>query len=249
MLLACGRAIKEGRSNLTSWFVLCIASVPIVLFKAIPLWARTGGHYHWQAPGYLMLFPLLASVVVDKLGSGHAPTRRWLSMSTAALLAIIAAIGTEAATGLGHMLLKNSLRPARDFTLSGLEWKELRTEIAERHLLNEPRLFVVTAHRVETGKVDLEIGQFLPVVCMCGDPRNIAFGWNLDNFLTWDALIIGTDLHIPNVPEAYGSYFRKIEPLDNIEIHRGGRVVLTLRVYYAKHYLGSYPLPFARLAA
>src|SRR5258706_491816 len=147
-----------------------------------------------------------------------------------------------------HMLFKNSLRPARDFTLSGLEWKELRTAIGERHLLDERRLFVATAHRVEIGKIDLEIGKFLPVVCMCGDPRNIAFGWNLDKFLAWDALIIGTDLHIPNVLEAYGSYFRKIEPLDNVEIHRGGRVVLTLRVYYAKHYLGSYPLPFGQVA-
>jgi hypothetical protein len=165
-------------------------------------------------------------------------------MSTAALLVVIAAIGTEAATGWAHMLLKNSLRPTRDFTLSGLEWKELRTAIGERHLLDERRLFVVTAHRAEIGKVDLELGKFLPVVCMCGDPRNIAFGWNLDDFLAWDALIIGTDLRIPNVMEAYGSYFRTIDPLDNVEIHRGGRVVLTLRVYYAKHYLGSYPLPF-----
>jgi hypothetical protein len=202
------------------------------------------GHYHWQAPGYLILFPLLASLVVEKLKAGHAATLRWLLLSIAALLVIIAVIGTESVTGWAHMLLKNSLRPERDFTVSGLEWKELRTAIAERHLLDERRLFVVTAHRVEIGKVDLELGKFLPVVCMCGEPRNIAFGWNLDNFLAWDALIIGTDARISNALHAYGSYFRNIEPLDNVDIHRGGRVVLTLRVYYAKHYLGSYPLPF-----
>jgi 4-amino-4-deoxy-L-arabinose transferase-like glycosyltransferase len=245
MLLACGRAIKDGKANLATWFVLCVASVPIVLFTAISLWAPTEGHYHWQAPGYLILFPLLSSLVVEKLEAGHAPTLRWLSLSIAALLVIIGVIGTEAATGWTHTLLKNSLRPERDFTLSGLEWKELRTAIAERHLLDQRRLFVVTAHRVEVGKVDLEIGKYLPVVCLCPDPRNIAFGWNLGNFLAWDALIIGTDVHIPNVLQAYGSYFRSIEPLDNVEIHRGGRVMLTLRVYYAKHYLGSYPLPFA----
>ena len=243
MLLACGPAIRDGRANLRSWFVLCIASVPIVLFTAVPLWARNEGHYHWQAPGYLVLFPLLASLVVEKLEAGHAATLRWLALSIAALLVMIAVIGTESATGWAHMLLKNSLRPERDFTVGGLEWKELRTAIAERHLLDERRLFVVTAHRVEIGKVDLELGKFLPVVCMCGEPRNIAFAWNLDNFLAWDALIIGTDARIPNVLQAYGSYFRNIEPLDNVDIHRGGRVVLTLRVYYAKHYLGSYPLP------
>ena len=245
MLLVCGRAMRDGRANLKSWFVLCIASVPIVLFTAIPLWARTDGHYHWQAPGYLILFPLLAIVVLEKLQAGEALTLRWLPLSIAAPFVVIGVIGTEAATGWTHMLLKDSLRPGRDFTLGGLEWKELRTAIAERHLLDERRLFVATAHRAEIGKVDLEIGKFLPVVCLCPDPRNIAFGWNLDNFLTWDALIIGTDARIPNVVQEYGRFFRQIEPLDNVEIHRGGRVVLTLRVYYARHYLGSYPLPFA----
>ena len=239
MLLACRRAIRDGRADSKSWFLLCIASVPIVLFTAIPLWAQTRGHYHWQAPGYLFLFPLLARFVAEKLEFGHAPTLRWLWLSIAAPLIIIAVIGTEAATGWAHMLLKNSLQPGRDFTVSGLEWKELRTAIAERHLLDKQRLFVVTAHRVEVGKVDLEIGKFLPVVCLCPDPRNIAFGWKLDNFLTWDALIIGTDVYIPDALRAYGSHFRKIEPLDNVEIHRGGQVVLTLRVYYATHYLGS----------
>jgi hypothetical protein len=243
MLLACGRAVRYGRSNLTSWFVLCLASGPIVLFTAVSLWAPTNGHYHWQAPGYLILFPLLANLAVDKLKTGHVLTRRWLAMSTAALFVIIGVIGTEAATGWAHALLKNSLRPERDFTLSGLEWKELRTAMAERNLLDEHRLFVVTTHRVEIGKVDLEIGKFLPVVCMCGDPRNIAFSWNLNDFSGWDAVIVGTDARISDALQDYNHYFRSIAPLDNIEIHRGGRVVLTLRIYYAKNYLGSYPLP------
>jgi Dolichyl-phosphate-mannose-protein mannosyltransferase len=245
MLLALGHAMRVGRSNSKSWFVVCVASVPIVLFTVIALWARTGGHYHWQAPGYLMLFPLLACLVVEKLEAGNVHTWRWLSASMAAILLIIGVIGAEAETGWGHVLLKDLFRPGTDPTLSGLEWKELRTAIAARGLLNKQRLFVVTAHRVEIGKVDVEIGNFLPVVCLCPDPRNIAFGWNPANFVGWDALIIGTDAHVPHVLEAYGGYFRDIEPLDNVAIHRGGNVVLTLRVFYAKHYLGTYPLPLA----
>jgi hypothetical protein len=107
-------------------------------------------------------------------------------------------------------------------------------------------LFVATAHRLEVGKVDLEIGKFLPVVCMCEDPRSIAFGWNLASFSGWDALIIGTDFYLPDVQRTYGAYFHDIERLNDVPIHRGGQVAVTLRVYYAKQYLGSYPLPFAR---
>jgi hypothetical protein len=81
---------------------------------------------------------------------------------------------------------------------------------------------------------------------MCEDPRSIAFGWNLVSFSGWDALIIGTDFYIPDVRRTYGAYFHDIERLNDVPIHRGGQVVVTLRVYYAKQYLGSYPLPFAR---
>jgi hypothetical protein len=81
---------------------------------------------------------------------------------------------------------------------------------------------------------------------MCEDPRGIAFGWNLASFSGWDALIIGTDSYIPDVQRMFGTYFHNIEHLVDVPIHRGGQVVVTLRVYYAKQYSGSYPLPVAR---
>jgi hypothetical protein len=217
-----------------------------LFFTTIPLLTRTHGHYHWQAPGYLFLFPLLARYVIERLQVRHALTVTWFSLSVAAPFLIIAVIGIEAATGWAHASLNNLFHLKRDFTLDGLEWKELRAAIAERQLLNRSRLFVATAHRLEVGKVDLEIGKFLPVVCMCEDPRSIAFGWNLASFSGWDALIIGTDFYIPDVRRTYGTYFHDIERLNDVPIHRGGQVVVTLRVYYAKQYLGSYPLPFAR---
>jgi hypothetical protein len=216
-----------------------------LFFTTIPLLTRTHGHYHWQAIGYLFLFPLLARYVVEGLQVRHALTVKWLSLSIVAPFLIIAVIGIEAATGWAHASLKN-LHLKRDFTLETLEWKGLRAALAERQLLNRSRLFVATAHRIEVGKVDLEIGKYLPVVCMCEDPRSIAFGWNLASFSGWDALIIGTDSYIPDVQRTYGGYFHSIERLVDVPIHRGGQVVVTLRVYYAKQYSGSYPLPVAR---
>jgi hypothetical protein len=107
-------------------------------------------------------------------------------------------------------------------------------------------LFVVTSHRVEIGKVDLELGKFLPVVCLCPDPRDAAFGWDSRKFTGWDALIIGTQEHIPDVQREYGRHFRKIDALGEVDIHRAGRSMLKLQVYYAKDYLGLYPLPLGK---
>jgi hypothetical protein len=246
MLIACTHAVRQGRADSKSWLVLCIAGVPIVLFTLVALWVPTGGHYHWQAPGYLMLFPLLGSIVAQKLENSDLLAKRWLFASTAAIFLIVGVIGAEAGTGWAHLLLRDSFRPEHDPTLKGLEWKELRTAAAARGWLEKPRLFVVTSHRTDIGKVDVELGKFLPVVCLCPDPRDAAFGWDPQEFFGWDALIIGTQEHLPNVEREYGRYFRTIEALDAVDIYRGGMVVLHLQVYYASDYLGSYPLPFGK---
>ena len=243
MLMVAWQAARTGSADVKSWLLLCIACVPIVLFTMVGLWVPTGGHYHWQAPGYLMLFPLLGEVLEQRLENREIVAKRWLFASTAAIFLIVGVIGAEAATGWVHFMLRRSSPSGNDFTLKGLEWKELRATAAARGWLEKPRLFVVTSHRVEIGKVDIEIGKFLPVVCLCPDPRDAAFGWDPREFTGWDALIIGTQENIPDVQREYGKYFRSIETLDGVDIHRGGMVVLHLQVYYATDYLGSYPLP------
>lgn len=245
MLLACAFALREGRANSANWFLLCVALVPIVFFTVISLWVRTRGHYHWQAIGYLFLFPLLAKYTLEKLQERDAWTRGWLAFSIAAPLLLLAIIGAEASTGWVHAIFKNALQPRYDFSLGGMKWNGLRDAIAKQHLLDKPRLFVATGNRVEIGKVDLEIGKYLPVVCLCPDPRNIAFGWNLKDFSGWDALLIGSDAYLPNPQRTYKRYFSDIVHLSDLDLRIGDQVVLTLRIYYAKNYLDNYPLPFA----
>ena len=244
MLLSCVQPARDGRADSRSWLVLCIASVPILLFTVIALWVPPGGHYHWQAPGYLLLFPLLGKFVAQKLESGDIQAKRWLAASVATMFLIMGIMSAEPLTGWTDRLIRNSFSVGQNLTAKGLEWKELRSAVAARGLLGKSGLFVVTSHRVEVGKVDIELGRSLPVICLCPDPRNAAFGSDPGQFSGWDALIVGTPEHIHDVQQQYGKYFRTIEPLDEVAIHRGGRTALILHVYYAKDYLGTYPLPF-----
>src|SRR5262245_24592094 len=48
-------------------------------------------------------------------------------------------------------------------------------------------------------------------VCLCPDPREAAFTWDSRKFAGWDALIIGTQEHIPDVQRQYGKHFRRID--------------------------------------
>ena len=44
----------------------CLAAPPIVVFALISAWSSQRVLYHWAAPGYLMLFPLLGCFVAER---------------------------------------------------------------------------------------------------------------------------------------------------------------------------------------
>ena len=65
-LVACGfTALRSGPSDRARWFLVCLAAPPLVVFTGAAL--RGDVLFHWAAPGYLMLLPLL----------GDAVARRW----------------------------------------------------------------------------------------------------------------------------------------------------------------------------
>lgn len=234
----------KGPKNPKSWFLFTLGAAPVLLFTTATLWVSVSGHFHWQAPGYLLLLPLLGHLTAEKLARDDVTTRRWLLGSTIGLVLAVAILGVHATTGWLRIFVPNVIAKSHsDPTLKGLAWTHLRSAMAARDLLGKPRLFGVTANRDEIGKVDLELGRFLPVVCLCPDPRNIAFGWNHRDFLGWDALLVGTDDSMPDIEKMYGVYFRKIEPLQSVDIRRGDQTVLTVRIYYATDYRRLYPLP------
>jgi hypothetical protein len=247
MMVAMFNAFGRGPRDARSWFLCCLAIIPIILFTLAALWAPLGWHFHWQAPGYLYLLPLLGKAVTERLERGDVLTRRWLGVSVVALLLFVGAIGAQAVTGWTHWVMPASLR-AQPYYLTNptrelLSFDELRGALVARGLIPRERLFAVTPRWTMAGKVDDAIGSDMPVVCFSDDPRNIAFGWNDRDFLGWDALLISTSDADDDLPAAYGSYFRDIAFLTDVDIHLGGAVALTVHVYYAQDYKQAYPLP------
>ena len=65
-LVWCGiDALRRGPADRERWLLVCLALPPILFFTMISLWSHI--LFHWTAPGYLMLVPLL----------GDAIARRW----------------------------------------------------------------------------------------------------------------------------------------------------------------------------
>ena len=240
--------LRAGPREARSWLLVCLAFISFLVFTAAAIWAPLGYHFHWQAPGYLFVFPLLGKLTADQLDEGRKAPRFWMWVAGITLVVAVVALGTQARTGWMARFVPASLvarvDEARNPTRELLTWAELRPALAARGLLGRPRLFAIGPQWHQTGKVDSQIGDDMPVVCLCADPRNIAFGWNANDFLGWDAVIIGTDQFLRNVPKTYGPYFRSIEELAPIEIRLGGVTDITLRVYLAHDYYRPYPLPY-----
>jgi len=243
-------ALRTGPKNAKTWFLACLAMFPIALFTIAALWAPLGWHFHWQAPGYVFLFPLLGNAVATRV-EGSRIIRCCLVLAPLLVLLFLGAAGAQAVAGwLYHVLPKElqakpyaDTNPLREM----LTWHELRGALIARNLIPHDRLFVVTTKWFAAGKADVQIGDDLPVVCLCGDPRNIAFVWDHRKFLGWDALIVLPSDFLPSEGDFdavanFRPYFREISPATNVDIHLGGSVALTLHVYYARDYYKLYPL-------
>ena len=84
-------ALRRGPGEWRPWLLCCLAAPPIVVFAAVSAWSSQRVLFHWAAPGYLMLFPLLGDAVARRLdrpavrrtAGGHrglrGPRRGWWS--------------------------------------------------------------------------------------------------------------------------------------------------------------------------
>lgn len=241
------QALRRGPADPRSWLLACSAIFPVLLFTAASLWAPLGWHFHWQAPGYLMLFPPLGAAAVRWAGRRQATTGWWLTGSAIVTAAVMLVFATQAASGWLRVLvpaaLEQRLANVSDPTLEGLDWDELRSAVAEAGHLGTEQTFAVAPQWFVAGKIDVQLGGAMPIICLCDDPRNIAFGWDHTDFTGWDAIIVTPEGMIDDVQGVYGQYFRSIEPLPSVTVLRGGAPAVVLQLHFARSYSGGYPLP------
>src|SRR5262249_6849344 len=109
LLLAARRVRFDWRARLLA----CLAAPPIVLFPLVSSWSSQRILFHWAAPGFLMLFPLLGSRIAERRGE------RWMCVTIAGTAALcltgVAAIGLQT-----RLDLLRSLMPAKDPTAEGV---------------------------------------------------------------------------------------------------------------------------------
>lgn len=226
------KALARGPADERRWLMACLAIGPILGFTAVAL---TGSPmlYHWAAPGYLMLFPLLGDEVARAIEAGRRGVRIWLAGSAVSLAVVLSAVVAMANLPWPALALPGG-KDVPYPLLESLAWDDLERQIDARGLLGKPGLFITATRWHEAGKIDYALHGRMPVLCLCRDSRGYGVLTRPDQHIGEDALIIGRDVPRARVEAVYGGYFERIEGLPPVAIRHGGRQLFELTLYLGR---------------
>jgi len=220
-------------------FSFWMAVLPIVFFTVVTLWANLQYHFHWQAPGYMMLFIPLG-FAVDKCMHGQDKnsrlTRRWLNFSVFFTIATITVLSLHMVTGFWQWygpkwVVHHFHGDNTDPTIQGIDYNDIKTRFEKEGWLQNPHVFAGSDRWWLMGKVDWVLRGKKDIVVFDKDPRNLAFLVNPKTLLGKDAVVI-QDGYPGDVPANVKPFFDDVKQLPDIAIIRNGIVEYRLQVYY-----------------
>lgn len=199
---------------------------PIIFFTAVALWSDTQFHFHWQAPGYLMLFILMGAWAAGKNTQG---LRVWLWGSAAATLVILTIVVSHAATGWMRAVIPGDWE---DPTALQLPWTELGDALADEGAFARENIFVAGTNWIDCGYIDTQVAGRTPLACIGPDPRNLAYNFDAADHAGWDAYVVAQTGNIEAVINGLQDNFETIEHAGTLDIERHGVVELRNIQFY-----------------
>ena len=229
-------ALRLGPRSWRSWLLCWLAAPPILVFALISAWSSQRVLFHWAAPGYLMLFPLLGYAVAQRW---NAPIRRTVIATAALICGVLLVIGSDIRLGWLDPAIA-ALAPRRDPVLDGIDWTSLRDDLRARGLL-KPGVIVGVPNWRDAGKISYALGPTVITLCLNTDARQFAFEYPPHDFIGNDVLVVALD-HPDRVARDMAPLFAALEPLPPSAITRGGEKIQSVSLFLGQH-LQAWPPP------
>jgi hypothetical protein len=227
-LVWCGAlAIRRGPRDSGRWLLVCLAAPPIVVLTVLSLWSNV--LFHWTAPGYLMLLPLLGEAVARHWRNSRT-IRVWLGATAGLVILGAGLLASEVrfnwpAGVAGEATLDK--HPVLDI----VDWTSLRTELANRGFLGRPGLVVAATRWLDAGKIDYALGGQIPVICLGPDPRQYGLVARPDDHAGADVLIVAPHTSIERIVGQFRSLFDRIEEIPPATIFHAGRPAMRVPLF------------------
>jgi Dolichyl-phosphate-mannose-protein mannosyltransferase len=209
-------ALRRGPGEWRPRLLACLAAPPIVLFALISAWSSQRVLYHWAAPGYLMLFPLLGDVVARRIT--QQAVRQTLFGTACFVILGVTTVATQVRFDWLHSLIETVAR--RDPDLDAIDWTSLRDDLIARDLLHPGSIVGVPNWR-DAGKIAYAFGPDVTTLCLSSDARQFGIAFPVGDYLGADILILAPD-HPERVPRELGSSFDYLERLPDSGIDHYG---------------------------
>ena len=209
--------VKALRSGWRDQLLACLAAPPILLFALISAWSSQRILYHWAAPGYLMLFPLLGRYVADRWD--RRAVRASIVGSAALVIAAVCVIGTQE---------QFDWLPLDSATAEGLDWTAVRDDLSARGLLR-PGTVVGVPNWRDAGKIAHALGPDVPVICLNEDSRQFGFAAPPERWAGADVLLLIVD-HADTIVPTLRGLFAHIDIQAPTTVTLRGHVLKTITV-------------------
>jgi 4-amino-4-deoxy-L-arabinose transferase-like glycosyltransferase len=227
-LMWCGiDALRRGPAEKGRWLLVCLAAPPIVFFTLISLWSHV--LFHWAAPGYLLLLPLLGDAIARRRG-----TRRWLAATGVLVVVGAAFVASEVRFDWLHGAI-GDFRLGKDPALAAVDWTSLRTDLEERGLLGRPGLVVAATRWLDAGKIDYALRGRAPVICLGSDPREYGVIAPVADYAGSDVLIVAPRYSPAMIGAQFGPLFDTIEQLMPATVLHAGHPAMILPLFIGRH--------------
>lgn len=161
------RGFITGPALRTTWLLAWAGVIPVLLFALVGFWSHTRILYHWAAPGYLMLFPLLGNWATRQ----HQAFLKIIALASGLLLAL-AVLLIIGFTQLGlPALLAHGFKPGKSPMLQAVDWTSIGPELPKG-------IDAIAAQRwFDAGKIGYALrrdGISLPITVFGAQPHQFA---------------------------------------------------------------------------
>ncbi len=206
-------ALRCGPGAWRPWLLSCLALPPIVVFAAVSAWASQRVLFHWAAPGYLMLFPLLGEAVSQRLEQRAV---RWAIAGTAGFVILgMGLVASQVRLGWLHPVIA-AVAP-NDPTPEAVDWTSLGDGLPPHALVGVPDWR-------DAGKIAYALGPRVTTVCLSRDCRQFGLTLPADRFIGSDFLIFAPD-HGGRVAQTLAGSFDRIVRLPDRSVCQDGRIL------------------------
>lgn len=239
MMWALFQALRRGPAEWRGWLLCCLGLPPIVVFAAISAWSSQRVLFHWAAPGYLLLFPLLGALIVRLRDGGSRIVRPILTFTALLVVLCVLVLATAVRFDWLHPVIAR-INPKTDPTAEALDWISLRDDLAARGLLARPDTVIGALNWRDAGKIAFALGADVTVVVLNADARQFGMIRPASEQIGRDMVVL-VPSHADRAEARILPMFATVEALPPASIRHAGRVVAEVPMFLGRRLLAWPP--------